>query len=139
MSPQPEFFLDTAFAIALASRKDAYHQTALELAGNLKESRARLVTTRAVLLEIGNALAKERYREAAGALLSSLEADPNVQIVSLTNQLYREALRLFQSRPDKEWGLTDCVSFVVMQRAGITSALTTDEHFRQAGFQALLA
>jgi uncharacterized protein len=139
MSTQHEYFLDTAFAIALASRSDAFHSTALELAANLKTNRARLVTTRAVLLEIGNALAKHRYREGAVALLGALESDPHVQIVSLTTQLYHEALHLFQSRTDKEWGLTDCVSFAVMQRAGITDALTTDDHFRQAGFRVLLA
>ena len=39
---------------------------------------------------------------------------------------------------DKEWGLIDCVSFVVMEYRGITEALTSDAHFEQAGFQALL-
>ena len=43
----------------------------------------------------------------------------------------------YQDRPDKEWGLTDCVSFVLMEREAITEALTADEHFRQAGFEAL--
>jgi len=139
MSAQPEYFLDTAFAIALASKSDAFHQDALELAARLKKTRARLVTTRAVLLEIGNALSKRRYREGSASLLAALETDPQVRIMSLTNQLYHEALHLFRTRPDKEWGLTDCVSFVVMQQMGITDALTTDDHFRQAGFRVLLA
>ena len=139
MSAQPEYFLDTAFAIAPASKSEAFHQDALELAGRLKKTRARLITTRAVFLEIGNALSKQRYREGAATLLGALEADPQVRIIPLTNQLYHEALGLFQTRPDKEWGLTDCVSFVVMQRMGITEALTTDDHFRQAGFRVLLA
>ncbi len=39
---------------------------------------------------------------------------------------------------DKEWGLVDCVSFVTMNQLGITEALTTDRHFEQAGFVALL-
>ena len=139
MSTPPEYFLDTAFAIALASKSDAFHQPALELAGHLRETRAQLVTTWAVLLEIGNALAKQRHREGGATLLAALEADPSVRIISLTNQLDHEALRLFGARPDKEWGLTDCMSFAVMERAGITDALTTDEHFRQAGFRVLLA
>jgi predicted nucleic acid-binding protein len=49
MSAPPEYFLDTAFAIALASKSDIFHQAAIELAKNLKNTRARLVTTRAVL------------------------------------------------------------------------------------------
>ena len=82
---------------------------------------------------------KQRYREGAVILLGALEADPQVHIISLTSQLYHEALGLFQARADKEWGLTDCVSFVVMQQMNITDALTTDDHFRQAGFRVLLA
>jgi predicted nucleic acid-binding protein len=45
---------------------------------------------------------------------------------------------LYRRRPDKAWSLTDCISFVVMQREGITEALTGDQHFEQAGFVALL-
>ncbi len=47
-------------------------------------------------------------------------------------------MELYRHRPDKEWGTTDCISFVVMQDYGLTEALTTDEHFKQAGFRALL-
>jgi predicted nucleic acid-binding protein len=45
---------------------------------------------------------------------------------------------LYRKHADKEWGLTDCLSFVVMTRRGLTEALTADEHFRQAGFRPLL-
>ena len=88
--------------------------------------------------EIGNALAKQRYRDAASQLLEALESDPQVEIVPLAEQLYARALQLYRERPDKEWGLTDCVSFVVMQDRGITEALTADEHFQQTGFRVLL-
>jgi uncharacterized protein len=37
-------------------------------------------------------------------------------------------------RPDKEWSLTDCISFIVMEEHGLTEALTADHHFAQAGF-----
>jgi predicted nucleic acid-binding protein len=79
-----------------------------------------------------------RYRQATIELLNSLEADPNVEIIPLTEDLYARAFRLFRERPDKEWGLTDCISFVVMHERGLIAALTTDEHFQQAGFRALL-
>lgn len=131
-------FLDTAYAIALSATTDSYHQQAVALADQLDMVQMRLVTTRAVAIEIGNALSKPRYRSAAVALLDALDADPRVEIVPVTEALYTQALALFRARPDKKWGLTDCISFVVMRERGITDALTTDEDFAQAGFRALL-
>jgi len=133
-----EVFLDAAYAIALSSRTDQFHGMAVELAQQLRTEGTKLVTTRAILLEIGNALTKQRYRSAAVRLLEALEVDPNVGIVPLTESVYAQAFELYRQRQDKEWGLIDCVSFVVMRERGITSALTTDEHFLQAGFRALL-
>ena len=51
---------------------------------------------------------------------------------------FDEGVRLYVARPDKDWSLTDCISFVVMRERGITEALTGDRHFEQAGFVALL-
>ncbi|MBM3236026.1 type II toxin-antitoxin system VapC family toxin [Candidatus Poribacteria bacterium] len=133
-----EVFLDTAFAIALSSPNDYFHQQATLLADQLQEAGTHLVTTRAVMLEIGNALSKQRYRHAAVKLLNALKVDPNVEIIPLSEQLYERAFQFYGKYTDKEWGLTDCISFVVMQDRRISSALTTDEHFRQAGFKALL-
>jgi len=131
-------FLDTAYAIALSSSKDIYHERAVQLAGELRAEKTQMITTRAILLEIGNALSKQRYRAAAVRLLISLETDPGIEVIPLTDQLYLRALKLFQERKDKEWGLTDCISFVAMTENGVSEALTTDAHFRQAGFRALL-
>jgi uncharacterized protein len=85
------------------------------------------VTTQAILLEIGNSLSKQKYRVAAIQLLESLETDPSVEIVLLTHSLYELAFNLFKRRADKEWGLIDCISFIVMQNRGITDALTADK------------
>jgi predicted nucleic acid-binding protein len=133
-----EFFLDTSFAIALSSVTDQNHERAVKLANQIETDRTNLVTTQAILLEIGNSLSKQRYRAGAIQLLESLEADPSVEVVLLTNSLYKLAFNLFKQRADKEWGLVDCISFIVMEDRGITDALTTDAHFQQAGFRALL-
>src|SRR5712691_7102664 len=124
--------------IALSSPPDQFHARAVALAEQLEALGTRLVTPRAVLLEIGNALSKPRYRQAAVQLLAALEADPKVEIEPLSESLYARAIQFYRERPDKEWGLTDCVSFLVMQDRGLIEALTTDEHFQQAGFRALL-
>lgn len=133
-----ELFLGAAFAIALAVKDDRHHSRALALADQIQREGHRLVTTRAVALEVGNALAKVQYRRAAVALLTALDQDPNVEVVPCSEPLYERALTLYQSRPDKEWGITDCLSFVIIGDRGIREALTTDDHFEQAGFVALL-
>jgi hypothetical protein len=131
-------FIDSAYAIALSAVTDQYHQKAEMLAKQIETSGNALITTRAVVLEIGNALARLRYRNAAIEILDSLEEDPNVEIIPLSEELYDRAMEFYRQRPDKEWGITDCISFVVMQDYELTEALTTDEHFKQAGFKALL-
>lgn len=135
---EADVFLDAAYAIELAAPSDQLHARAVGLAEQLEANQTRLVTTQAVLLEIGNALSKRRHRAAAVHLLSSLQVDPSVEVVVLSTDLYAKAFDLYRGRPDKEWGLIDCVSFVVMETRGIAEALTADEHFEQAGFRALL-
>lgn len=130
--------MDSSFAIALAAPSDQYYKRAKRLSRDIRRQDERIVTTRAVVLEIGNALSKQQHREAALRMLQSIEEDSNIEIVPLSEGLYREALDLYRSRTDKEWGLTDCISFVVMQQRSISEALTADSHFVQAGFQALL-
>lgn len=138
LSVEAEVFLDTAYAIALASVSDHSHAVALRLADELEDAGTRLVTTRAILMEIGNALSKLRYRQAAVRLLEAIESDPKITIIPFSGELYASALKLYRERPDKEWGLIDCVSFVVMQEHGLTEALTTDDHYRQPGYKALM-
>ena len=133
-----ELFLDAAYPIALVSATDQHHAVAAQLAVSLKARPARLMTTRAVLLEIGNALAKPHLRSLGIELLKSFESDPRIEIISLDDGLYRRGFQLFESRNDKAWSLTDCISFVVMEERGLTEALTSDQHFEQAGFTALL-
>jgi len=133
-----QVFLDSSFAIALSATTDENHARAKVLSERLKAEGTVLVTPQAVLLEIGNALAKQRYRNASVRLLQSLTHDPRVQIVPLSKQLYDQGFQLYRERQDKEWGLTDCISFQVMRERGLSQALTADAHFQQAGYEALL-
>jgi predicted nucleic acid-binding protein len=104
-----EVFLDTSYAIALSSPTDEHHVRAGELAERMEAERAMLIATRAVVLEIGNALAKLRYRRAAVELLDAMGRDPSVEIIPITDRLFERAFRVYRERPDKEWGLTDCL------------------------------
>lgn len=128
-------FVDTLFVIALINQRDQYHERAAELAARYE--RERFLTTDAVLLEIGNALAK-KYRQEAVEVITHLLTSEDVEVVRLTPALFDESFALYKSHEDKEWGLIDCISFVVMHQTGIQDALTFDQHFVQAGFRALM-
>ena len=128
-------FIDTSYILALVNTSDEYHERASVVASTIA---GRFVITEAVLTEIGNTLSRLRWRSAAVSTIEDLQNDPDIEVVSVSSELFDRATRLYSSRMDKEWGLTDCISFVVMQDMGITDALTTDYHFRQAGFRALL-
>lgn len=132
------WFVDTGFAIALSVRRDRFHARAALLADEIERSKTLLVTTHAVILEIGAALSKLESRADGATLMRSLLADETVRVVPHDGLLMSKALGLFEQRPDKEWSLCDCTSFVVMQDLGITQALSTVRHFGQAGFTALL-
>jgi predicted nucleic acid-binding protein len=96
-----------------------------------------LITTDAVLLEIGNALAR-RHKAYAVAVIENAKQSKDIRLVRLSPELFDRGLDLYSSHRDKAWGLVDCISFVVMRDFGVTEALTHDEHFIQAGFRALL-
>jgi uncharacterized protein len=130
-----EWFVDAGYWIAWINGSDAWHARARRLASGLRRP---LVTTEAILLEVGDAFAGVAWRIQVAAFLERLRANPNITIVPVDADLAGRALALYAARSDKTWGLTDCVSFVVMQDRGITDALAADQHFIQAGFRALL-
>jgi uncharacterized protein len=131
-------FLDATYLIALVSPRDQLHQAAVQLMDDLVARRIHMITTRAVLVEFGNSLAGPKFRHKVLQMFEDLQRDPSIEIIPLSEGLFDKGLHLFRQRPDKSWGLTDCISFVVMRERGISEALTADEHFEQAGFVALL-
>lgn len=88
-------------------------------------------------MEIANALGT-RNREVAVEFIDRCYATSDVDVVPVDTSLLLRALRFYESRPDKAWGLTDCISFVVMSEKGLSVAMTADHHFIQAGFRALM-
>ena len=128
-------FVDTNFLLALINDRDEHHDNAVALADQYRG--LSLVTTDAVLLEVGNGLARG-FRHEAVALFEELETSAEAEIVRLDPEIFNAALALYKSHLDKEWGMVDCVSFVVMRERQIPDALTSDKHFVQAGFRALM-
>jgi len=127
-------FADTFYFLALLNKNDEAHAKALQYSALIEQ----LITTEWVLTELADGLASSRHRSMFLQTRQELLADADVQVIPLDVRLHEEGIRLYASRADKEWSLTDCISFVVMQREALTEALTGDHHFEQAGFVALL-
>jgi uncharacterized protein len=124
-------FVDTSFVIALINEKDQYHHQAEALSYTFENSQ--LITTDAVLLEIGNALARD-FRKEAVAVIKVLQSSKKVEVIAIDQKLFGKGLEVYEKRNDKTWGLVDCISFIVMGESGITEVLTFDRDFEQAGF-----
>jgi uncharacterized protein len=98
-----------------------------------KYDRHPIITTDAVLLEIGNALSRIARPEAV-KIIEYFRTAPEATIIPLTPQLFTSAIDLYTSYQDKTWGLVDCISFIVMADQQLSVALSFDRHFIQAGF-----
>ena len=131
-------FADAGYWIALFNPRDRLHGKALEVVKTL--SNAKIVTSQIVLLEFLNHYASfgSYFRQGAVKVVSNLQQNLQIEIVAQTSDQFETALALYAQRPDKDWGLSDCISFQIMQSQGISEALAYDEHFAQAGFIPLL-
>jgi predicted nucleic acid-binding protein len=134
-SVKPPIFLDTGYLLAVLNTRDKYHDRAVAVAATLEPP---FLTTEAVLVEVGNALSRLSTRKLGITALRTLRSDSEISLVPVGHNLFERGVELYSTRPDKEWGLTDCISFVVMRDSKLTEVVTTDHHFEQAGFHNLL-
>ena len=128
-------FADAFYFIALLNDADEHHEDAVALS-SVKQ--AILVTTDYVLLEVADALAPTRQRTQVEGFIQFVRSSSRIDVVPGDRDLFEAGLALFASRRDKQWSLTDCISFVIMESREIKDALTHDHHFKQAGFRVLL-
>ena len=129
-------FLDTGYIVGLLNRKDPWHKTAASLFPLLKKV-PHTITTEAILIETGNALASID-RVLAISFIESCYNTPSLEIIPVTSNLFQAGLDLYKKHQDKTWGMTDCISFSVMNELHILHAMTNDVHFTQAGFIAIM-
>ena len=130
--------MDTAAWIALINQRDTLHQQAFIIRKELYRKSMPLVTTEFVLMEVADAFASPPMRQTVINFLNALRMETTLEIVPVSSELMAAGWALYTQRSDKEWGLTDCTSFVVMAQQQITDAFTSDRHFTQAGFNKLL-
>ena len=128
-------FADSYFFFALLNPRDPAHAKAADFS---RQNRGPLATTAWVFTELADGLASTPHRQIFRRVLDDFEANRANLIVPANAEVFEKGIDLYHSRPDKQWSLTDCISFAVMKEEGIAEALTGDHHFEQAGFRALL-
>jgi predicted nucleic acid-binding protein len=136
----PEIFVDTAGWGHLVDPTQAYHSLATSLYRGRRQQGYKFVTTNYIIAELVALLTSPLRisRPSIIAFIERLKGASHVVIVHIDATLDQQAWQLLTERPDKEWSLVDCASFVVMQQHGIMEALTTDHNFEQAGYVQLL-
>ena len=131
-------FLDTNGWVALLNSSDALHATAKARWTELVREGCSFLLTDWIVAETGNGLARTRARGHFAEAVRFIRSNPSSRLVPITPILLDDALKLYNERPDKTWGLVDCASILVMQSEGVNEAFTNDRHFEQAGFKCLL-
>lgn len=129
-------FLDTGGILALVNKRDALHAKAVKENKKFEKEPILFVTTDYVLVEVGNGLVK--HKSLAIKTLDFLAFSDDVQFVKISDKILNSALKIYKKYDDKEWGLTDISSFLVMRELGVKKAFTGDHHFEQFGFEILL-
>ena len=129
-------FLDTSYILALILKDDTFNNKAKTISEFLETGITSIITTELILIEIADSLAKIKVRHKCIPIITKLRVTTN--IIKMNDENIFDAWNLFEKRIDKEWGFTDCYSFVIMEKLGIKQALTTDKYFEQAGFEILL-
>ena len=127
-------FMDTYGLIAWINTRDAAHQP---VKSYLHAFSGSIVTTEWVLLEFADAFALSSLKPFAIEAIKRIHRLPMFVVVGYDLAVYQAGFDLYQVRPDKDWSLTDCISFAVMTQRGLSEALTADHHFEQAGFRAV--
>jgi predicted nucleic acid-binding protein len=131
-------FADTSYWIALLNPNDNLHPRAKEIGPKLQPFH--IVTTDEILVEFLAFFSKfgEEMRKAAVRLVRRILQNPNATVLPQTRESFLRGLQLYESRPDKGYSLTDCVSMETMRGHKLQEVLTNDHHFEQEGFVILL-
>jgi len=130
-------FLDTSYILSLEIKNDSAHQQVIQNWATLGISGTFLVTTTYVFDEVVTFFNSRNLHYKAVEVGNRLLDSKDIELIEIDQILFNQGWQFFQKHKDKSYSLTDCLSFIVMQEREIVTALTLDNHFRQAGFQIL--
>lgn len=132
-----KLFLDTNFLIALELESDQHHNHAIELWNEVTKTSFHFVTTSYIFDEMLTFLNSRDHHQKAVEAGENLLLSPHVTFVHVDESLFFDGWKMFQQYADKRFSLTDCISFIVMSKNEIHTALSFDKHFVQAGFKTI--
>lgn len=133
-----KIFADSVYWIAIINPADQWFEKTQKVSATLIDFQ--IVTTTEVLTEMLNFYAEsgENRRDAAVRFIRSVLLNVDIEVVAPTNDGFLDGLKLYESRRDKGYSLTDCISMNICREYKISDVLTHDHHFTQEGFQILL-
>lgn len=131
-------FLDAGYVIALEAADDQHHTTAIQGWHKLTQALPPLITTSYVFDEIVTFFNSRGRHDKAVEIGNRLLESAKIEVIQVNEDLFYAGWQFLQKHNDKNYSLTDCISFVVMKQHGVKSALTFDGHFVQAGFEKFL-
>jgi hypothetical protein len=132
-----EIFLDTSGFFALMDARHSAHLKARHWLGS-QRGRARPVTTEWIVGETCTLLVARKRPHLVARFLDYLEQSTALLVLNPDEGLLVSAKQLICRQAEQGYSFVDCLSFCVMKERSISQALTADEHFRKAGFSALL-
>jgi uncharacterized protein len=127
-------FVDTGYLLALEIANDQHHQAAVQHWQRIVTTIPPLVTTSYVFDEVVTFFNSRGHHAKAVQIGNDLLRSASLQLIHVDERLFYEGWTYLQQHQDKDYSLTDCISFVVMQRLSISTAFAFDRHFAQAGF-----
>jgi uncharacterized protein len=130
-------FLDTGYIIALEASDDQNHKASLQHWSFFSKSLPILFTTSYIFDETVTFFNNRGHHQKSVEIGTNLLKSPSIRFIDVDQALFQEGWTYFKKHSDKTYSLTDCISFVLMKRLAIKTALTFDNHFMQAGFKIL--
>ena len=131
-------FGDTSFFFALVAKRDPAHRPAVTAYEKLLRSGIRVVTTDYVIDETLTLTKARIDAPTALTLLDRMERSESIDLEMSNSERFLASKQYFRKHSDHGYSFTDCASFVIMNELEVDAALTTDRHFKEAGFAVLL-
>lgn len=129
-----DVFLDTSFFKAFIDDHDDFHDQAVKVLEELENSKTLLVTTNYILDETITLVRARCGVQKVRDLREALAKLRSFKIIRVTASDEENAWNWFWNDWSK-LSFTDCVSFAVMKRLGLSRTATFDQHFTKAGFK----